>query len=269
MNTDWTEERLAAPTGTEQRFVENGGQRFPLQTDTSIAYPAHGGYGEIFRALARRVVNLRLGEAAIRIDPQRQTLQTNLGRTLVWRQIISTLPLPALIAMLPNVPTEIAISVAALEALPAHLVMVVLEGRSQVTRQRVYCAGRELPGHKVVFNHTSSTWLRDQPRHGILIEAASGKEHDPAVLADSAVNGLAETGLINQTSDVRRVEVMRIALGYPVPTHARTSTLINTRAWLEEQGIKIVGRFAEWAYINADEALARGMEIGDTLARAA
>jgi len=30
-----------------------------------------------------------------------------------------------------------------------------------------------------------------------------------------------------------------------------------------------VGRFAEWAYINADEALARGMEIGGGLVRAA
>jgi len=30
-----------------------------------------------------------------------------------------------------------------------------------------------------------------------------------------------------------------------------------------------VGRFAEWAYINADEALARGMEIRGGLVRAA
>ena len=62
---------------------------------------------------------------------------------------------------------------------------------------------------------------------------------------------------------------MRIPLGYPVPTHTRATTLSNARAWLEEQGIAIVGRFAEWAYINADEALARGLEIGDALFQAA
>jgi len=164
---------------------------------------------------------------------------------------------------------EIAASVAMLEALPVYLVMVVLEGRGRLDRQRVYCAGNELPGHKLVFNHTSSIWLREKPRHGILIEVAGGKEHDPAILARSAVADLVATGLIGRASEVRRVEVTRLALGYPVPTHARAATMSRVRAWLDERGIAIVGRFAEWAYINADEALARGMGIGDALVRAA
>jgi len=58
-------------------------------------------------------------------------------------------------------------------------------------------------------------------------------------------------------------------LGYPVPTHARAATMSRVRAWLDERGITIAGRFAEWAYINSDEALARGMETGDALVRAA
>jgi protoporphyrinogen oxidase len=269
MSADWTAERMAAPAGTVQRFDEKGGVRLPLQADTAIAYPTHGGYGEIFRTLARQVADLRLGQAAVRIDPQRLTLQTNLGEILRWRQIVSTLPLPALLAMLPTVPAEIAAGVAALEALPVHLVMVVLEGRGQLARQRVYCAGKELPGHKVIFNNTSSAWLREKPRHGVLIEVAGGNEHDPAVLAQSAVTSLVATGLIGRASEVRRVEVMRLGLGYPVPTHARASTLRSVRAWLGQQGIAIAGRFAEWAYINADEALARGMEVGDALVGAA
>ena len=265
MSADWVTERLAAPAGTEQRFDEKGGVRLPLQADTTVAYPTHGGFGAIFRALARQATDLRLGQAAVRIDPLQRTLQTSLGETLRWRQIVSTLPLPALLVMLPAVPAEIATSVAALEALPVYLVMVVLEGRGQVDRQRVYCAGQELPGHKVVFNHTSSTWLREKPRHGILIEVAGGNEHDPAVLTRKAIAGLAETGLIKRASEVRRVEVIRLDLGYPVPTHARAATLRSVRAWLAELDIAIAGRFAEWAYINSDEALARGMDIGNAL----
>jgi protoporphyrinogen oxidase len=269
MSADWTNERVASPAGTVQSFSEKGGGRLPLQADTVIAYPARGGFGEIFRALARDIPDLRLGQAAVRIDPLRRTLQTNLGQTLGWRQIVSTVPLPALMAMLTNVPTEIADGVAALEALPMHLIMVVLEGRGRVDRQRVYCAGSELPGHKVVFNHTSSTWLRERPRHGILIEVAGGTEHDRTILIRSSVAGLVATGLISRASDVRGVEVMRLGFGYPVPTHARSHTLRMARAWLEEQGIAIAGRFAEWAYINSDEALARGMGIGDALVQAA
>ena len=269
MSVDWTTERLAVPAGSEQRFDEKSGVRLPLQSDTTVAYPARGGYGAIFRTLARQVRDLRLGQAAAQIDPLRRTLRTSLGETLRWRQIVSTLPLPALLEMLPSVPEEIAARVAALETLPVFLVMLVLEGRGQIDRQRVYCAGEELPGHKVVFNHTSSTWLRERPRHGILIEVAGGHEHDPATLTRRAIEGLSQTGLIERTSQVRRVEVIRLGLGYPVPTHSRASTIHSVRRWLEEQGIAIAGRFAEWAYINADEALARGMKIGEAFLKTA
>jgi hypothetical protein len=42
MTADWTGERVAAPEGAEERFVEQGGRRTPLQSDTTVAYPARG-----------------------------------------------------------------------------------------------------------------------------------------------------------------------------------------------------------------------------------
>src|SRR5580658_612760 len=51
---DWVGERIAAPEGIRESFAESGGRRRPLQDDTTVAYPASGGFGEIWRALARR-----------------------------------------------------------------------------------------------------------------------------------------------------------------------------------------------------------------------
>ena len=269
MSADWTSERVAAPAGTAQRFKQDGSVRLPLQADTTIAYPAKGGFGEIFRSLARGVQDLRLGEAVTHIDPLNRTLKTCSGQTLPWHRMVSTIPLPDLLARLTDVPMDIATAVGRLEALPVYLVMVVLEGRGRLDRQRVYSAGNELPGHKLVFNNTSSTWLRENSRHGILIEVAGGRVYDSAILASRAVADLVATGLIGGASEVRRVESFRLSLGYPVPTHARAATINMVRAWLGERGIVIAGRFAEWAYINADEALARGLEIGDALVQAA
>lgn len=268
MSADWTAERVAAPAGTPQQFAESGGRRLPLQHDTLVAYPARGGYGEIFRTLARRLPDLRLGEAAERIDPARRLLWTDSGRTLAWRRIVSTLPLPDLLMRLVDVPAEIVQAARTLEALPVDLVMVVLEGQGRLDRQRVYSAGVELPGHKLVFNHTSSNWLRDRPRHGLLLEVAGGRQPPADILARDTVDGLVAMGLIEAASDVRRVDIVRLPLGYPVPTHARTAIMDVARAWLAEHDIVIAGRFAEWAYINADEALARGLKTGAELARA-
>ena len=56
---------------------------------------------------------------------------------------------------------------------------------------------------------------------------------------------------------------MTLPLGYPVPTHARPAIVARAKAWLGARGIHTLGRFGEWDYINADEALHRGLALAD------
>jgi hypothetical protein len=39
----------------------------------------------------------------------------------------------------------------------------------------------------------------------------------------------------------------------------------DVRAWMAARGIALAGRFAEWAYVNSDEALSRGLRLGQSL----
>jgi protoporphyrinogen oxidase len=269
MSADWTGERVAAPRGSEERFVEDGGKRTPLQADTTIAYPARGGFGEIYRALAMRVPDLRLSQSVRSIDPKTRRLETSDGEVFTWRSIVSTLPLPALLKLLPDVPQAMTQAVGALEALPITLVMIVLEGQARTERQRVYCAEEDVVGHKIVLNHTSSSWLRALPRHGVQVEVSGTRSENDAELSAKALAGLIGMGVIAGAHEVRRTEVVRLPLGYPVPTHARMQVMSELRAWLEERDIHLAGRFAEWAYINSDEALHRGLATGERLAGSA
>jgi hypothetical protein len=61
---------------------------------------------------------------------------------------------------------------------------------------------------------------------------------------------------------VRHLEVREVKFGYPIPTANRTEIVREVRDWLESVGIYSEGRFGEWAYINSDEALHRGMTRG-------
>ncbi len=263
--TEWISQRVAAPAGTAEHFVEAGGRRTPLQADTTIAYPARGGFGEIFRALAGRAPNIRLNTRVLAIDPERRQLTTSGGETLGWRRIVSTIPLPRLMAALPIAPAELTAAIGLLEALPVDLVMLTLEGRGPLDRQRVYCPDPAIPGHKIVLNNTSSRWLRGLPRHGIQVEVAGRRTVDPRHLADETIAGLMRMGVLGSRADVRGADVLRLEFGYPAPTHARDRIIGDTRRWLAERGILLAGRFAEWAYINSDEALARGLFLGQAL----
>ena len=270
LDTDWIAERVAAPPGIAESCMSKNGRRSPLSKEAVIAYPAKGGFGEIFQALAQRVPDLRLGQSVTSIDPRTSTLRTASGETASWHRLISTLPLPALLRLIPNVPAAINSAVSTLEALPITLVMLVLNGRHETLRQRIYCPDENISGHKIVLNHNSSRWLRALPRHSVQVELSefspfSSGTNDTA-LVSAVVAGLLRMAVIPSPDYVRCTKVLRIPLGYPVQTHSRGDIVALAQRWLSEHRIYTVGRFGEWAYINSDEALYRGHCLGMKLA---
>ena len=270
LDTDWVGERVADPLGTAESCISKNGRRSPLSKEAVIAYPARGGFGEIFQVLAKRVVDLRFRQHVTSIDPRTSTLRTASGEKASWRRLISTLPLPALLRLIPNVPVAVSSAVSALEALPITLVMLVLDGRHETVRQRIYCPDENIVGHKIVLNHNSSRWLRALPRHGVQVELSefspSSSSTNVKALVHDVVTGLQRMAVISSPAHVRRTKVLRIPLGYPVQTHSRSKIVALAQRWLSERRIYTVGRFGEWAYINSDEALYRGHSLGMKLA---
>jgi UDP-galactopyranose mutase len=261
LSAAWTAERVAAPAGVAERFDTHGGRRKPLQDDTMVAYPASGGFGEIFVALARKLARLELGRAVVAIDARARVATMSDGLAIGYGELVSTMPLPRLIGLIEGAPPALGRDVARLEALPVTLAMVAIDGPLATTRQRVYVADDMLPGHKIVLNANSSAWLASRPRSGIQVEVsgASAARVGADRVMDRVVAGLVACGLVD---DVRRIAASRLLtlpLGYPVPTHERPAIVAKAKAWLGVHNIHTLGRFGEWDYINADEALHRGL----------
>jgi protoporphyrinogen oxidase len=220
-------------------------------------------------ALARRLPDLRLRQAVVMIDPARRQLLTSSGAVLDWHYLVSTLPLDRLVAVLPDVPRAIRNAVASLEALPLAVVAVACDHPVDTPIQRIYSAGPEIPAHKIVINHNSSPYLRSLPRHGILAEVANPELGDVATgdLERQVVDGLCRMRLIRSRKEIVATKTCYIARAYPVPTTGRDAAVRLIAGWLAERSIFCVGRFGEWAYINSDEALNRGVTLGRNLLR--
>src|SRR5262245_8501037 len=177
MDTAWTSERIPTPGDGGDRSCEIGGVRSPLQETTRVAYPARGGFSEIFRALARRVQAIKLGVEVIRIDPGQRIAFARNGDAYRYERLISTLPLPRLIASIPGVPPEIVSAVMQLEALGLDLVLIAVDEPLRTTTQRIYSAEPHIPANKIVINHNSSDWLRTLPTQGIVAEVSCAQAY--------------------------------------------------------------------------------------------
>ena len=267
LSTDWVGQRVAAPAGVMEKFELNGGDRKPLQSDTTIAYPARGGFGEIMRALIRRVKSLRLGTKVIRVNPARQELVTENGEVLHWQRLISTMPVNELLKIIDHVPSSLLLDAARLEYLSLKLVFVAIKHPVATEIHRIYSADAAMPAHKIVINHNSSGYLRSLPHHGITGEVSFSAEKVPIRegIENRFLKSLADLKLIKDPGEVLKTVLLDVKYAYPVPTLDRDSIIERLKNWLEERRIYSIGRFGEWAYINSDEAIYRGLTLGLSL----
>ncbi len=193
-----------------------------------------------------------------------------LGSAIRWDRLVSTLPLPELLRLLPDVPANLREDAASLERLPLRLCFVVVDRPVGTPIQRIYSADPDSPAHKIVINHNSSDSLRARPQHGISGEMAWPDAPRPreAGLERRFVNDLRRLRLIRPDDRILDVSTVDVPYGYPVPTRGRAAVVGRLKDWLEGAGITTVGRFAEWAYINSDEAMHRGWLAGSSLREA-
>jgi protoporphyrinogen oxidase len=266
LSADWVDQRVASPEGVTQKFASSGGERKPLQSDSVVAYPAVGGYGEITQALARKVENLRFGARAVSVDLQCKQLTTEDGDVFTWERLVSTLPVTELLKIIGGVPEYLVVDADSLEYLSLKLVLVVIGHPVDTEIQRIYLAQPHLPAHKVVINHNSSPYLRSLPHHGITGEVSysADKELLPDI-EERFLKSIIELGIIKDVKEVLKTKVIDVRYAYPVPTSDRDNIIGRIKDWLGERGVYTVGRFGEWAYINADEALYRGLNLGRSL----
>ena len=264
----WVTERVATTTDAPDPTAAAVPGRRPLQSDSRVAYPAHGGFGAIFVALAARCQRIELGEEVVRIDGARRNVHTSSGRVWHWDRIVSTMPLPHLLACLGDCPERIVEQASRLQAVSLKILLLLARLRDRGVPQRIYIADPAIHPHKLAFNHTSSPSLAERRNHAIMGEVSysSSKPAQPdAELLHGTVDWLVANRFIASADAVVTQRIVDVPYGYPVPTHARTGIIAEVTQYLESRNIHTIGRFGSWNYANSDECIRQGLELGSRL----
>src|SRR2546425_2378678 len=243
LSTDWIGQRVVAVGNVEQMIETSSGERKPLQDDTVIAYPVHGGFGEIIRALTKLVHNIRLGAKVVHIDSARKTLVTESGEIFLWQTLISTMPINELLRITNHVPLSLKKEAHSLEYLSLKLVLVVTKHPLKTEIQRIYTTEANIPTHKIVINHNSSDYLRALPHHAIMgeISCSSEKILREKEIEALFVRNLIQIGVLEDAGEVLKTLVLDLKYGYPVPTLNRAAVVRRLKEWLGEHQIHSTG----------------------------
>ena len=261
LSPEWGAERVvtSAMAATEGEL-----DRLPLTSDCTIAYPSTGGFSTIFERFAAKLGNqIRCNSEVTFVDLEKRLVRTTNGETYHYDNLITSLPLDTFLRLCgSSVPAE-ASDTKHLEAIGLKLVLMRCEGQLPLERHRIYSADRSIPFHKLVFQNTSSPFQAALPCHGLIAEISGssfGRESH-RTLVQKTIDALTSNGIIPSARTIREARVISVPRAYPAQLLGKQLWLMKLKSALLRNRAHLLGRFAEWDYINSDQVIKRAISL--------
>lgn len=235
---------------------------------TEFSYPSEGGFGRIIEPLAALVTRLRLGCGVTKIDTGSRVIEFSDGTVRTYEAVVSTVPLPALIRLITDAPSDVR---AAADRLMWTSIRCVNLG---VTRPHigpghwVYFYDHEIPFFRVSFPSKFSPDNAPAGHSSISCEIAYSRRkplsEDGLILR--TVEALIQTGILLESDRIVVEDQIDIPYAYVVFDFNRDASLRTIHSWMESVGLFPCGRFGEWGYHWSFEAIESGKRVAARVA---
>ncbi len=231
--------------------------------NVAFRYPRAGGIEALPQALAAHLepARIRLETAPTRIDPARRTLQLPTGETLGYTWLVSSIPLPALIDLLADVPAPVRAARATLRYTTLRFMDVGLRSERPFDGAHwLYLPEPELPFYRIGVYSNAIPAMAPAGHAACYVECSNVNRPPDAVLQAELRALLVRLGAIERPDQIVVERFREVPVAYVVFDHAYFAALQVIRAYLEAHGILSIGRYGRWIYAAMDDALDDGFE---------
>ena len=261
LRTEWTGGRFYQPSIDEVIEGSKTADTPITYYSKEMLYPVKGGYKMFLRGMTEEA-NIRYESRVSKIDVTNKILYVgDKKEPIKYESLISSMPLPAIIEIVDNVPDMVRDAARKLEATCGYHVSIALKGNNippylwwyiydeDNLSARVHSPSLKSPNN--VPKGCSSLQMEVYCRQG---------EYTEQEIIDKTVGKLVEIGVINAD------DILFTHLGYEhyanvIFTEPIYESRKIVRDWLSSAGIETIGRFGEWDYLWSDQALVSGLNI--------
>ena len=235
-------------------------------------YPIEGGYESVVHAFAKRVKGHIATDWPVReiewIDDHWHVRAAD-GQERLYHELVSTIPIHELMQVWPGAPKE---AREALTRLRYNSLLNVLLGFSDDPRYpytAVYVADPAIAFHRLSLMKNFSERNVPPGRSAVMAEITANAgdgiwEMTDDQVIERVVRDLEAMTFVDR-SKITYKRVIRFKYGYPVCDLEYRKNVTLLRETVERAGVRLLGRFAQFDYINSDVCVERAIAMAKTL----
>lgn len=235
----------------------------PIGPNARFGYPLRGGFQSLVNGFLPLLHGDLLLQAGVeRVSPLLRTVTLNGGRRFRYDTMISTIPLPALIAAMGDeAPGEIRRAAAGLRHVSIRCVNLGV-ARPRLSDKHWIYFPEDTVFHRIFLQGNASPHCNPPGGFGLTCEISySPTKPLPAVgaaLTERCVADCIRVGLLDPSDALLTSNQIDMPYAYVIDDHGRAERVARIREWLADFDIVLAGRYSEWEYYSSDHAFIVG-----------
>lgn len=267
LDVDWIKSRMYTPDVEEVKAGAVGPLSESKHYITTARYPSHGGYISYASEL-RRGARISHGKRMEAIDFDRRWLGFADGSEASWSgALISSLPLPVLIAAASSVPDDVREAADLLRCTELLLVEVSADHPTQREEQWLYVYDEDKYSTRINFTERLSPNNAPKGHSGVQVEVYGSRERPlPRArdgVASAVTDELVEMGLVRGKDAVLRTDWRYVPWANVMFDLNRRAALEVVDSYLDRVGVHRIGRYGEWRYYWTDDCVLTGRRVAE------
>jgi protoporphyrinogen oxidase len=262
---DWVRRFVPEPDAAQVIAGAIGLRQTGLGYNAHFQYPRAGGIDALPRALRARIEaraaagegELRTGCEVEEIDPAGKRVKlTELPDWLEYDALISTIPLPELIARIPAAPVEIREAAAALRWVRWRWLDVATKSPVPTDWHWAYVPEPRFPFFRVGVYSNAVASMAPPGTGGLYVELT---EREGEVDLPAIARALVEIGALAAVDDIHFSRTRDIEYAYVVFDEDHAPATAKIGDWLAQVGVRSCGRYGAWIYNSMEDSVLSGL----------
>ncbi len=229
--------------------------------NATFLYPDKGGISILPKAIAQGLPNLWNGVGLKQLFLNKKKALLDNGLEVDFEFLVSSLPLPKLAGLVPDLPAFLKKAAKKLRATSIYNINFGFRGKQPIPFSWVYFPEPEFLFHRAGSASACVPSVAPRGHFSLYVEFSyNGAKPDPKILGRHAMEKLKKLGWIKSERDlVTRVD-LNLPGAYVVYDGERDEIVGNLLAYFEKRGVYAAGRYGRWEYGSMESAIEQGIQ---------